>query len=121
MMSISTDKKLELLRGIRLENQRNHQLMQERQHILEAPSFRETSMGNMDRGKGTSPGWRSLRFRIFVSFLLLGGFIVAHKMEWHYHSLDCDMFLQQMNESVSLEQLMQDGRALLNHEKASVK
>ena len=26
MMSISTDKKLELLRGIRLENQRNHQL-----------------------------------------------------------------------------------------------
>ena len=71
MMSISTDKKLELLRGIRLENQRNHQLMQERQHILEAPSFRETSMGNMDRGKGTSPGWRSLRFRIFVSFLLL--------------------------------------------------
>ena len=59
MMSISTDKKLELLRGIRLENQRNHQLMQERQHILEAPSFRETSMGNMDRGKGTSPGWRS--------------------------------------------------------------
>ena len=48
MMSISTDKKLELLRGIRLENQRNHQLMQERQHILEAPSFRETSISGME-------------------------------------------------------------------------
>lgn len=121
MMSISTDKKLELLRDIRLENQRNHQLMQERQHILEAPSFGDASMGNMDRGKGTSSAWRSLRFRIFVSFLLLGGFIVAHKMEWHYRDIDCGVFLQQMNASVSFEQLMQDGRTLLNHEKASVK
>ncbi len=120
-MSINTDKKLELLRNIRLENQRNHQLMQERQHILEASSFMESSTGNMDRGKGTSPGWRSLRFRIFVSFLLLGGFIVAHKMEWHYRDIDCGVFLQQMNASVSFEQLMQDGRSLLNHEKASVK
>lgn len=120
-MNLSTDKKLELLRDIRLESQKNHQLMQERQHILEGPSLKDTSTGNMDYGKGTSSGWRSLRFRIFVSFLLLGGFIVAYKMDLHYHEIDCGFILQQMNQSISLEQFMQDGKALFDHEKTGVK
>lgn len=121
-MSISTDQKLELLRNIRMEDQRNRRLMQQRQQLLWGmDSVDMPEEGNINHDKAVSPGVRGLRFRIFVSFLLLGGFIVANKLEWHYQDIDCSYVMQQMNRTVSFDQLLSDGKALLNHEKTGIK
>lgn len=121
-MSISTDKKLELLRDIRTENQRNRQLMQHRQQLLGGFGVMEIpEKGNINRDQAASSGIRGLRLRIFVSFLLLGGYIVANKLEWHYQEIDCSYVMQQINRTVSFEQLLSDGKALLDYEKAGIK
>ncbi len=121
-MSISTDQKLELLRNIRMEDQRNRRLMQQRQQLLWGIGSADMpEEGNINHDKAVSPGVRGLRFRIFVSFLLLGGFIVANKLEWHYEDIDCSYVMQQMNRTVSFDQLLSDGKALLNHEKTGIK
>lgn len=121
-MRISTDQKLELLRNIRMEDQRTRRLMQQRQQLLWGMDSADVpEEGNINRDKAVSPGVRGLRFRIFVSFLLLGGFIVANKLEWHYQDIDCSYVMQQMNRTVSFDQLLSDGKALLNHEKTGIK
>lgn len=121
-MNISTEKKLELLRDIRMENQKNRQLMMSRQRILGlAPSMDFPEEGNINHERAVSPMFRGLRFRIFVSFLLLGVFIIASKLEWHYQDFDCDYVMHQINDTISLDQLLSDGKALLNHEKTGIK
>lgn len=109
---MKTEKKLELLREIRMENEKNRVLMETRQRIVGIPVG-----SGWDRQRDPQPfRLTGLRFRILGAFLLLGGFIVFQRMGVQYQGIDAVRVVDEITRTVSIEKLIDDGRVVLVHE-----
>lgn len=119
---MKTEKKLELLKEIRLENRKNRQLMEERQRILGIPVY-SVSEEPFDLKKADPHPHKffGLRLRICGALLLLGGFIVLQRMDFQYREIDAGRIMDEITRTISIEQLIHDGRVVLIHEETGVK
>ncbi len=119
---MNTEKKLELLREIRLENQKNQQLLEERQRILGIPVKSHTENVLYEHEPvNTHVKFNGLRLRILCALLLLGGFIVFQRLDIQYQGIDAGRVVDEITRTVSMEQLIQNGRVLFVNEETGVK
>ncbi len=120
-VEMNTEKKLELLREIRMESQKNHQLMEDRQRILGIPVKSSMESTHSRESCVPSTGFRGLRFRILGALCLLGGFVVFQKMDMQYRGIDAARVIDEITRTVSVEQLINNGRIMYFNEEAGVK
>lgn len=126
MSKVSTDKKLELIRTIRMQNQYNRQLFKSRENLIYSadPSLRHgeiyglesmtypikedfTQMKNANNNTDSGSGiFRSFRIRFLIAMGLFLAFVYCDIREVRIGSVTTDYLYQIINENEGIQELI---------------
>lgn len=113
MSKINTDKKLELIRAIRMQNQYDRQLFRMREGIVysDLPEGKHGELYGLEEPAppeqtGKSKVLANFRIRFVIAVLLLLGFILCDMNHISIGKEDADSFYSRIKSSTDIEELI---------------
>lgn len=128
MNRVNTDKKLELIKAIRMQNHYDRQLFRMREGFLysDSPQYRHKEYGNgelysLEAPEKSVPEERSrtltgFRIRFVLAVLLLISFILCDVNHISFGKMDADTFFEKLQSSVRIEEISDFKLFGLSHE-----
>lgn len=113
MSKVNTDKKLELIRAIRMQNNYDRQVFRMREGLLysDTPQYRHGELYSLEApekpaAEGKSKSLVNFRIRFVIAVVLLLSFILCDVNHISFGKENSDTFFERMKSSMDIEELI---------------
>lgn len=113
MSKVNTDKKLELIKAIRMQNHYDRQLFRMREGLLysDTPEYRHGELYSLEApekpaSEGKSKSLVSFRIRFVIALVLLLSFILCDVNHISFGKENSNTFFERMKNSMDIEELI---------------